>query len=77
LEVEVLKQEEDANNLKKSGFLSFLANTFVIKKSNTANDKNKDPKYVSYKRDPERSFFNLIWKTIFIGLNDTVQGKNN
>lgn len=78
LQVEVLKQDEDQQNkLKKRGLLSFIANAFIIEKSNTPDDKNKDPKYVSYKRNPEKSFFNLIWKTIFTGLSNTVQGKNN
>lgn len=77
LQVEVLKQDdEEQNKLKKRGFLSFIANAFIIEKSNARNDKNKDPKYVYYKRDPEKSFFNLIWKTIFTGLGDTVKGKN-
>ncbi|CAN5714954.1 hypothetical protein BH10BAC2_BH10BAC2_17220 [soil metagenome] len=77
LEVAVLKQDEEENNkLKKRGLISFIANSFVIEKSNTAEDKNKDPKKVNYKRDPEKSFFNLIWKTLFTGLGDTVKGTN-
>lgn len=77
LQVDVLKQdEEQQNKLKKRGLISFLANNFIIEKSNTPDDKNNDPKYVSYKRDPEKSFFNLIWKTIFTGLSKTVKGEN-
>lgn len=77
LEVAVLKQDEEENNkLKKRGLISFIANSFVIEKSNTADDKNKDPKKVNYKRDPEKSFFNLIWKTLFTGLGATVKGEN-
>jgi hypothetical protein len=77
LEVDVLKQdEEQQNKLKKRGLISFIANNFVIKQSNTPDDNNKDPKYVSYKRDTEKSFFNLIWKTIFTGLSKTVKGDN-
>jgi len=76
LEVEVLKKDEEDKQLKKKGFISFIANSFIIEKSNNANDKNKDPKRVSYKRNPEKSFFNLIWKTIFTGLGSTVKGEN-
>ncbi|QEC69972.1 hypothetical protein FRZ67_22720 [Panacibacter ginsenosidivorans] len=77
LEVAVLKQDEEENNkLKKRGLISFIANNFVIAQSNTGDDKNKDPKKVSYKRDPEKSFFNLIWKTLFTGLSATVKGEN-
>ncbi|MEP6846099.1 MAG: hypothetical protein ABI861_08845, partial [Panacibacter sp.] len=60
LDVAVLKQDEaDNGKLKKRGLVSFIANSFIIKKSNTADDKNKDPKRVSYKRDPEKSFFKI------------------
>lgn len=77
LEVAVLKQDEEENNkLKKRGLISFIANSFVIEKSNTADDKNKDPKKVSYKRDPEKSFFNLIWKTLFTGIGAAIKGEN-
>jgi hypothetical protein len=77
LEIAVLKQDEEENNkLKKRGLMSFIANNFVIAQSNTGDDKNKDPKKVSYKRDPEKSFFNLIWKTLFTGLGATVKGEN-
>ena len=59
LQVDVLKQDEEQHNkLKKRGLISFIANNFVIKQSNTSDDNNKDPKHVSYKRDPEKSFFN-------------------
>ena len=75
LQVDVLKQDEEQHNkLKKRGLISFIANNFVIKQSNTSDDNNKDPKHVSYKRDPEKSFFNLIWKTLFTGLSMTVKG---
>lgn len=78
LKVEVLKQKKDENGqMKKQGFISFIANSFIIEKSNKAGDKNKDPKRVYYKRDPQKSFFNLIWKTIFTGLSDTIKGKND
>lgn len=77
LEVEVLKPDEENNNkLKKRGFISFLANNFIIQKSNTGDDENRDPKRVTYKRDSQKSFFNLIWKTIFTGLGATVKGEN-
>ena len=60
LQVDVLKQDEEQHNkLKKRGLISFIANNFVIKQSNTSDDNNKDPKHVSYKRDPEKSFFKV------------------
>ena len=77
LKVEVLKRDDNNGKLKKQGLITFLANSFIIEKSNKEGDKNSDPKKVSYKRDPKKSFFNLIWKTIFTGLGDTIKGKND
>ncbi len=60
---------KDGNVLKKKGFLSFLANSFIIKNSNPRK-KGEAPinADISYIHDRERSFFNLMWKSIFMGL---------
>ena len=71
LKVNLLKK--DGSVLKKKGFLSFLANTFVVKNSNPrkageaplrANVKHEHPQ--------DRSFFNLMWKSIFAGIKDNL-----
>jgi hypothetical protein len=69
LKITALKPEEDSKQLKKKKFLSFLANTFIINKSNTVEEAQ--PKYVTYKRDPQRSFFSLIWKSLLKGITST------
>ncbi|TCK82769.1 AsmA family protein [Albibacterium bauzanense] len=60
---------KDGNVLKKKGFLSFLANSFIIKNSNPRK-KGEAPinADISYIHDRERSFFNLMWKSIFMGM---------
>ncbi|HEY1869511.1 MAG TPA: hypothetical protein VGG71_00565, partial [Chitinophagaceae bacterium] len=68
LKITVLKPD-DSGKLKQKGFLSFMANTFILNKSNTGNEAT--PKYVTYKRDPHRSFFSLIWKSILKGITNT------
>lgn len=69
LKITALQKEEDSKQLKKKKFLSFLANTFIINKSNTMDEAQ--PKYVTYKRDPQRSFFSLIWKSLLKGITST------
>ena len=69
LKMEILKQGDDAG-LKKKGFVSFLANT-LIKNENTNRANNKQ---INYERDITRSFFNLVWKTVFTGAKNTAIG---
>jgi hypothetical protein len=63
------KDDDDPKHLKKRKFLSFFANTFILNKSNKLTDAQ--PKYVSYPRDPHRSFFSLIWKSLLKGITGT------
>ena len=73
LKLQILKIEE-GDTMKDRKLLSFLAGEIFMKHDNTLTDKNEDPKVVSYQRDPQKGFFNLIWKTIFEGVRETVQG---
>ncbi|MEX6687520.1 hypothetical protein QTN47_08465 [Danxiaibacter flavus] len=70
LQIAALKQ--DGDKLKKRGFLSFIANSFVLIPSNP--EKNTPVRKASayYRRDVHKSFFSIIWKTILIGIMKTV-----
>ncbi|MEP7168838.1 MAG: alpha/beta hydrolase-fold protein [Bacteroidota bacterium] len=59
------------HELKKKGFVTFLANT-LIKNENTNTANNKQ---VNFTRDTTKSFFNLVWKTVFTGVKNTAIGK--
>ncbi|MEO5892183.1 MAG: hypothetical protein ABIQ31_18190 [Ferruginibacter sp.] len=66
LKMEILKKGSE-DTLKKKGLISFLANTIIKNKNtNPANDQ-----HINYDRDTTRSFFNLVWKTIFTGAKKT------
>ncbi|MEO5997248.1 MAG: hypothetical protein ABIN89_10925 [Chitinophagaceae bacterium] len=69
LKVTALKAADDT--LKKRGLLSFIANTFVIKKENPTNNNPVRIEKASFERNKQRSFFNLVWKTIFTGAGKT------
>ena len=59
-------------DLTKKGLIGLLANTFVIKDDNPK--KNKPPRHadVTFDRDPQAGFFNLVWKTALSGVLKTV-----
>lgn len=70
LNITALKSSGDT--LKKRGLLSFIANSFVIKKENPFKNKPIRVETISYPRNTQKSFFNLVWKTIFAGAGKTV-----
>ncbi len=72
LKITALK-ETDNGQLKSRGFLSFIANTFVLKKSNPKKNEKVAEEKASFKRDPNRSFFFLAWKAIMQGMLQTVK----
>jgi len=71
LKVSLLKKDKDQNKYDKKGLASMMAN-IMIKNSNPANAKEPRTANVRYRRALNKSFFNVIWKTIFTGIKETV-----
>lgn len=71
LKVEVLKMSDD--ELKKRGLATFLANTFI--KNDNPSKNNTYTGTVNFNRDIYKSFFNLLWKSVFDGVKKTVLRK--
>jgi hypothetical protein len=72
LKVKLLKEGEDGEAPKKKGFLSFLANTLLIKDANPTKDDPPRTANVTFERTPSASFFNLLWKSVFIGMREII-----
>ena len=72
LKVELLKEAEDGKPAKKKKFLSFLANALIIKDANPTPGKPLRTGMIRFQRPPGASFFNLLWKSVFIGMRETV-----
>jgi len=66
LKMDLLKKGADSA-LKKKGLLSALANAIIKNENNKATKTEQ----VTYDRDINKSFFNLVWKTIFTGAKKT------
>ncbi len=71
LKVNLLKEDEDGKK-KKKGFLSFLANNILIKNDNPSKGESLRTANITYERVPQASFFNLMWKSVFVGIRETV-----
>ncbi|MEP7230262.1 MAG: hypothetical protein ABI691_08430 [Ginsengibacter sp.] len=70
LKVDILKRDEESGGVKKKGLTSLLAN--IIVKNDNPRNGNLREESPHFDRDTRKSFFNLIWKTIFTGIKKTV-----
>jgi hypothetical protein len=71
LKINLLKEDENGVKEKK-GLLSFLANTILIKNDNPTKGEALRISKITFVRVPQASFFNLMWKSVFIGIRETV-----
>ncbi|WP_316822177.1 hypothetical protein [Pedobacter gandavensis] len=72
LKVKLLKEGEDGAPAKKKGLLSFLANKLLIVDANPLKGEAPRTGIVTFERSPAASFFNLLWKGVFVGMRETV-----
>ena len=76
LKVTLLKGAADSTEeLQKRGLLSFVANILVRDKNPSGNTTRVTK--IDYQRDVTKSFFNLLWKSVFDGAKRTASGKND
>ncbi|HVU53731.1 MAG TPA: hypothetical protein VHD83_01695 [Puia sp.] len=69
LKISLLKKNKEQGRLDKKGLASLFANV-LIKNSNKADDPRIAD--VHFQRILNKSFFNLIWKTLFTGIKKSV-----
>lgn|GEM_PF-888633 len=72
LELQAAKKTGDTPRIKDKHVTSFLANNFVFYSDNPMPGEHLRSASASVKRDPYKSFFGLIWKNIYSGLEQTV-----
>ena len=70
IKVSLLKKNNEENKYQKK-FLPTLAAGLLVKKSNPGSNEKTRVAEVHYKRDMNKSFFNLLWKSIFTGIKQT------
>ncbi len=73
LSIKITKEANDAQKEKrKKSFMTFIANNLILY-SNNPQRGSKEPRVVQtyIKRDPQKSFFNLIWRNIHQGVQES------
>lgn len=71
LNVDILKREDDGT-LKSQGFVSTLANKFIINTQNPSKKGEFITGRIFYQRPSYASFFNYLWQSLFTGLKESV-----
>ena len=71
LKISLLKKDTVDNTLNKKKLASMLAN-IQVKNANPGKKGEIRQATVHYDRNVHKSFFNLVWKTIFTGVKETV-----
>jgi len=72
LKVKLLSDNIDGEGTKEKGLLSFLANTLLVKDENPSKGDLPRTARMNTTRINSGSFFNLMWKTLFVGIKDIV-----
>lgn len=73
LKIEFLKDVKTPKGKKrKKGLVSFIANLMALHNENPSPDRPVRIAKPRFTRDPKKSFFNLVWKTIYTGIKETV-----
>lgn len=67
LKLNILK-DPDSGKKGKKGFLSLLANTFLINDSNPDANEKYTVAQIYYTRTPEHPYFKVVWKTLLQGI---------
>jgi len=72
LKVKMLSDNIDGEGTKEKGLLSFLANNVLVKDENPQKGEAPRTATMTNTRINSASFFNLMWKTVFVGIRDIV-----
>ncbi|SEQ81310.1 hypothetical protein [Pedobacter rhizosphaerae] len=72
LSVALMRNDPEKDHLVTRGLLSILANALIINSENPSRDGKFISADVNYQRPSNTSFFNLIWRSLYIGIKHSV-----
>jgi hypothetical protein len=71
LKIAVLEKNEEDKTLDKKKLVSFAAN-IILKNSNPNKREKVRTTSGTFQRDTNRAFFNLVWKSLFVAISETL-----
>ncbi|RDC56877.1 hypothetical protein DU508_06655 [Pedobacter chinensis] len=72
LSVALMRNDPSKDHLVTRGLMSILANALIINSENPNRDGKFTSATVNYSRIKNTSFFNLIWRSLFIGIKNSI-----
>lgn len=72
LSVALMRNDPSKDHLVTRGLLSILANALIIKSENPDRDGKFTSANVDYQKPENTSFFSLIWRSLFIGIKNSI-----
>ena len=76
LHIAVMEKDKNADTLKRKTFVSLVANIFVKNDNPKEGEPVRTAKNLVLKRDPRKSYFNLLWMALFTGIGKIATGKS-
>lgn len=72
LSLALMENDPEKDHLVKRGLLSFLANALLINSENPSLNGKFTKAAVNYIRPEKSSFFNMLWRSIFVGVKHSI-----
>ncbi|WP_026897124.1 hypothetical protein [Daejeonella oryzae] len=72
LKVKLLQKKEGDSRLKTMNIATMAANILILKSDNPSYSEKLRVASYQYMRPPDASFFNMLWKGLFMGIQETV-----
>jgi hypothetical protein len=75
LHIAVMEKDKKTDTFKRKGFVSLVANILVKNDNPQKDEPVRTAHNIVLKRDPRKSYFNLLWMALFTGIGQIASGK--
>jgi len=75
LHISIMGKDKNADTLKRKSLVSLVANIFVKNDNPKKGEPVRKAQNILIKRDPKRSYFNMLWMVLFTGIVKIATGK--
>jgi len=75
LHIAVMEKDKHADTMKRKTVISLVANVLVKNDNPKKDEPIRVANNISLKRDPRKSYFNMLWMALFTGIVNIASGK--